>query len=80
VNVKTSISIPDTIYEAGDALAKRLGISRSELYGRALAQYVAKHDVDRFTERLNAVYAEEDSSLDSAAVAARVRTLPPESW
>lgn len=80
MNVKTSISIPDTIYEAGDALAKRLGISRSELYGRALAQYVAKHDVDRFTERLNAVYAEEDSSLDSAPVAAQVRTLPPESW
>lgn len=78
--MKTAISLPDALYKSGDVLAKKLGLSRSELYARALAEFVAKHKADQYTQRLNAVYAEEDSSLDSAAVAAQVRTLPSESW
>ena len=78
--MKTAISLPDTLFKSGDALAKRLGVSRSELYARALADYVAKHKASQFTQRLNAVYAEEESRLDAALVAAQVRTLPRESW
>ena len=78
--MKTAISLPDPLFKSGDALAKRLGVSRSELYARALADYVAKHNASHFTQRLNAVYAEEESRLDAALVAAQVRTLPRESW
>ncbi len=78
--MKTAISLPDPLFKSGDALAKRLGVSRSALYARALADYVAKHKASQFTQRLNAVYAEEESRLDAALVAAQVRTLPRESW
>ncbi|MEO5800216.1 MAG: ribbon-helix-helix protein, CopG family [Gemmatimonadales bacterium] len=78
--MKTAISLPDALFKSGDALAKRLGVSRSELYARALAEYVARHKTGQFTQRLNAVCAEEESRLDSAAVAAQLRTLAPESW
>ena len=78
--MKTAISLPDALFKSGDALAKRLGVSRSELYASALADYVAKHKASHFTQRLNAVYAEEDGRIDAAPVAAQVRTLPRESW
>jgi metal-responsive CopG/Arc/MetJ family transcriptional regulator len=78
--MKTAISLPDALFKSGDSLAKRLGVSRSELYARALADYVAKHRAGQMTQRLNAVYAAEESRLDAATMAAQLRTLPPESW
>ena len=41
--MKTAISIPDNIFESADDLAKRLGLSRSELYVKAIVQYLAEH-------------------------------------
>ena len=41
--MKTAISLPDALFRAGDALAKRMKLSRSELYARALAEFLAKH-------------------------------------
>lgn len=78
--MKTAISLPDALFKSGDSLAKRMGVSRSELYARALAEFVAKHKTNQFTQRLNAVYADEDSRLDPAAVSAQLRTLSRESW
>ena len=53
--MKTAVSIPDPIFERGEDLARRLSKSRSELYAEALDEYVARHDPDTVTERLNAV-------------------------
>jgi metal-responsive CopG/Arc/MetJ family transcriptional regulator len=78
--MKTAISLPDQLFRAGDALAKRLKVSRSELYARALGEYLAKHRPDQVTQRLNAVYATEDSALDPALGAVQSRTLPREDW
>jgi metal-responsive CopG/Arc/MetJ family transcriptional regulator len=78
--MKTAISLPDALFRAGDALAKRLKVSRSELYARALGEYLAKHRADQVTQRLNAVYAAEDSSLDPRLGALQTRALPREDW
>ena len=40
--METTISLPDALFNSGDTLAKRLGLIRSELYERALAEHVAK--------------------------------------
>lgn len=61
--MKTAVSIPDDIFQEADRLAAELGHSRSQLYSRALREYIACHSPDRVTEALNAVYAEpEDES------------------
>jgi antitoxin MazE6 len=36
VGMKTAISIPDDVFEQAERYAKRLGVSRSELYARAV--------------------------------------------
>jgi metal-responsive CopG/Arc/MetJ family transcriptional regulator len=57
-SVKTAVSIPKPLFEEVEALAERLGISRSRLYARALAEYVDHHENAQLLERINAAYAE----------------------
>jgi hypothetical protein len=54
--MKTAISIPDDLFESAEALASRLGVSRSQLYATALARLVAEHERGQVTARLDAVY------------------------
>ena len=42
--MKTAISIPDPVFRSAERLAARLGLSRSELYCRALKDLLARHD------------------------------------
>jgi metal-responsive CopG/Arc/MetJ family transcriptional regulator len=67
--MKTAISIPDSIYRKADELAKHLEISRSELYSRAVEQYLTEHRADRVREALDAVYGEERSEIDPVLAA-----------
>jgi metal-responsive CopG/Arc/MetJ family transcriptional regulator len=52
--MKTAVSIPDPVFAAADGLAKRLGITRSKLYARALGAFVASHEPESVTEAMNA--------------------------
>lgn len=63
-SMKTAISLPDELFEAADQLAEKLGVSRSQLYARALSDYVAQHQQGDVTDRLNAIYSQTDARLD----------------
>ena len=63
--VKTAVSIPDPIFEAADRLARRRRISRSELYAEALAKLLDSDESTEITERLDDVYSERPSELDT---------------
>jgi len=78
--MKTAISLPDGLFEAADRLAKRLGLSRSELYARAVRRLVQEHEDDDVTEALDAVYAQEDSSLDAGLARAQSASLGHDEW
>ena len=78
--MKVALSIPDELFDSGETLSKRLGVSRSRLYATALAEFVAKHRDRKVTERLNAVYACEDSRLPRSVRRAQSRSLPRETW
>jgi metal-responsive CopG/Arc/MetJ family transcriptional regulator len=79
--MKTAISLPDPLFESAEALARRLGLSRSELYANALAEFVAQHDRARLTERLDAVYADAaDDPPDVGLAALQARSLRSETW
>jgi metal-responsive CopG/Arc/MetJ family transcriptional regulator len=78
--MKTAISLPDELFASADALAERLGVSRSQLFATALAEYLAKHQTQKLTDRLNAVYGAEPSALDPALRRAQRRTIGKEAW
>ena len=78
--MKTAISIRDEVFEAGERTAKRLDISRSELYTKAVGEFVARHPDDKVTKRLNAVYGEDPSipALDKRLETLQFLSLPTE--
>jgi metal-responsive CopG/Arc/MetJ family transcriptional regulator len=78
--MKTAISIPDTIFQEAEQLAHRLGVSRSELYVTAITQYLEAHREQDITERLDGVYGDIDSALDSAVLELQRRSLPSGDW
>jgi len=63
--MKTAISIPDHVFDEAEELARRLEKSRSQLYSEAVAEYVAKHDLDRTTEAMNAAIEEIGTEPDA---------------
>lgn len=75
--MKTAISIPDRVFRSAEQLAERLGVSRSQLYSKALAALVEKHRDDLVTARLNEIYGpdKESSSLDAGIASLQHRTL-----
>ncbi len=78
--MKVALSIPDEIFESGETLSKRLGVSRSRLYATALAEFVAKNRGRKLTERLNTVYGSENSRLPQALRRLQSRSLTREPW
>ena len=73
--MKTTISIPNSIFRAAERLAKRLRVNRSRLYTAAVANYVKRYRTAEITEKLNAIYRDRDSSLDKVASAIQARSL-----
>lgn len=80
--VKTAVSIPDGLFESAEGLARRLEMSRSELYARALREYIEEHGDEGITERLDEVYGAADAGgLDPAVAELQAHSLPEdEGW
>ncbi len=80
--MKTAISIPDEVFEAAERTAKKLGISRSELYSSAVREFVDRYRRENITEKLNDVYAENGSAseLDTGLETLQALSLQREQW
>lgn len=79
--MKTAISLPDELFQAAERVAKRLGLSRSELYQRALAKYLEGQNGASITADLNQVYGtEEKGRLDPALDHLQRASLAREDW
>lgn len=78
--MKTAISLPDSVFEQAEALAQQLGLSRSELYTKALQAYLKRHNRDQILLKLNQVYAIESSELDPVMARMQFMSLPHEDW
>jgi metal-responsive CopG/Arc/MetJ family transcriptional regulator len=78
--MKTAISMSDALFQAADALAERLGVSRSQLIAQAVSRYVDEHDAKAVTRRLDAIYAGSGGQVDPALANAQARLLRDEDW
>lgn len=80
IGMKTAVSIPNGVFEKAERLARRMKKSRSELYSRALCEYLARHAPDHVTEAMDQVCAELGAELDGFVSAASRRVLERSEW
>jgi len=80
--VKTAISIPDSLFNAAEKLAKRLGISRSELFQRAMRSFLQDNKQEGITESLNMIYEKQDDrvGLDPVLEHLQGASIAREDW
>ncbi|MGA9391786.1 MAG: hypothetical protein WBV69_15220, partial [Candidatus Sulfotelmatobacter sp.] len=50
---KTAVSMPDDLFRLAEAAARRLRISRSQLYALAISEFLSQNGATTVTERLN---------------------------
>ena len=78
--MKTAISIPNNIFEQAENLARKLRISRSELYTEAVKIYLKENHAEDVTAKLDEVYGNADSNVDKALLTAQAASLAKEEW
>jgi len=78
--MKADISIPNPLYEASERLAKKLGISLSELYAAALTSFVSTHQRGEVTEALNQIYTTEPSKIEPALIKIQTASIGGKTW
>jgi len=78
--MKIAVSVPNEVFERAEGLAKRLDVSRSELYSRALREYLARHSPDEVTQALDRVCGELDSTTDDFVREASRRVFEGTEW
>src|SRR4051812_5375310 len=74
-DMKTTVSIPDDLFEKVKRLARRAKRSRSEVFSAALQEYVARHAPDEVTEAIDRACEEIADQTDEFVSAASRRVL-----
>jgi metal-responsive CopG/Arc/MetJ family transcriptional regulator len=78
--MKTAISLPDQLFRLAEIAARKLRMSRSELYATALTEFLERRQTSKITESINRVLSKEPSKLDSTLHSAQMRSLEREDW
>jgi metal-responsive CopG/Arc/MetJ family transcriptional regulator len=78
--VKTAVSLPDELFARAELAARRLRVSRSELYARAIAEFLQLQKDMSITERLNEVYSTDPASIDPVLAQAQSDSIEHEKW
>jgi hypothetical protein len=78
--MKVAISIPDEVFSEGEALAKQFGTSRSELYRRALGEFIGRHAEAPVTRAMNEAIDAIGAGQDDFIAAASRHVLRKVDW
>jgi metal-responsive CopG/Arc/MetJ family transcriptional regulator len=78
--MKTAISLPDEVFRAAEAHARRTKKSRSQLYADAIAEYLARHAPEEVTEAMNKAVAKVGEPTDPFVSEAARRILERSEW
>lgn len=81
MGMKTAISLPDNLFQAAEDLARRLGLSRSQLYQRAVEQFLKAQGQEVIRESLDEVYSAEGlGRLDPAIEYMQGESAEKDDW
>ena len=57
-HVKTAISLDESLFREAEEWAGKLGVSRSQFFAKALAEYVRERENEELLRRLNEAHAD----------------------
>jgi metal-responsive CopG/Arc/MetJ family transcriptional regulator len=78
--MKTAVSVPDDLFRLAEVAARRLRVSRSQLYATAISEFLDRRQACAVTERLDEVYSRRPAKVDSALHRAQLGSLEKDSW
>jgi hypothetical protein len=78
--MKTAVSVPDDLFLLAETAARRLQVSRSQLYATAIEEFLQRQQTSAVTERLNKVYSHQKAKVDLPLHRAQLRFLDKDSW
>ena len=67
-HVKTAISLDESLFQAAEEWAEKLGVSRSQLFARAVEEYVRRRENEELLQRLNEAHADGPDEEDEEAL------------
>jgi metal-responsive CopG/Arc/MetJ family transcriptional regulator len=78
--MKTAVSLPDDLFRKAEVAAKKLRVSRSQLYATAIAEFLERSRSERVTEKLNELYSGTRAEIHPALGRAQMKSLPKGAW
>ncbi len=79
-NVKTVVSVPDDLLLQAESEARRLRMSRSQLFTTAISEFLERQQTNAVTERLNEVYSRRPAKVNSGLHRAQLKSIDKDSW
>jgi len=67
-NIKTAISIQESLFEQADELARELDISRSRLFVLALESFIQEYQNQKLLKTINAAYDGESDPAEESRI------------
>jgi metal-responsive CopG/Arc/MetJ family transcriptional regulator len=56
--MKTAISFPYSLYKAAEETAKSMGLPRSQLFAKALEEFISRYRKENITKKYNEIYSD----------------------
>lgn len=78
--MKTAISLPDDLFRVAEAAARRLRVSRSQLYATALSEFLDRNQNDTVIKRLNEIYSRRPAKVHPALQRAQLNSVKKNGW
>jgi metal-responsive CopG/Arc/MetJ family transcriptional regulator len=78
--MKTAVSLPDDLFRMAEIGARRLRVSRSQLYATAISEFLERQRANAVTERLDELYGSGPANVDTAQHRAQIGSIDKDSW
>ena len=78
--MKTAISLPDDLFTLAEAAARKLKMSRSQLYAAALSEFLDRRQSGKITKRLNEIYSKQPAKLPVDLHSAQLKSMESDPW
>lgn len=72
--------MPDELFRLAEAAARKLRVSRSELYAKAITEYLERRQSNAITESLNDLYSARPAKLNPGLHRAQVISIEKDAW